>query len=118
MSFASRKTIAKIMETCRALNHEGVSHLMDFPITLRSEEEPASFVIAKGRRADVGYAEAHHRLCHLTDITFTFHNAHQTRELGLMLETLFLHVGPMADNFTKLLIYDAEDIATLSTLEE
>ena len=121
MLYACRDAVAKMMQTCHILNHEGVKYLMGRDICLCSSRDVVSFTefLVAGLRYTNGVPEAVHRLSNLIILTLAFRERNHPaieasteswEDPGPPTEFFFRVLGPLAVNLTQLSIYEAEDL--------
>ncbi|PIL22877.1 hypothetical protein GSI_15573 [Ganoderma sinense ZZ0214-1] len=104
MSYADRRVVSNLMQTCSALNYAGTKYLLADGLALRSEYGLVSFLCFLYARGFPG--ECVRRLTPLNKVTIDFHKP--TENIPPALEFLFEIFALAAFNLTSLTIGEAE----------
>ena len=109
MSYASRRVVSSLMNTCNALNSAGTKYLLEDGVFLRREEGLESFICFLWARDNP--SECFRRVTFLKKLTLHFN--YPTESMARSLECLFEIVAPAAPGFTFLEIWAAEALLIL-----
>ncbi|KAM5538704.1 hypothetical protein V8D89_007733 [Ganoderma adspersum] len=109
MSYADRRVVSSLMNTCNALNSAGTKYLLEDGIFLRREEGLVSFMWFLGARGNA--SERFRRITFLKKLTLDFN--HPTDSIARSLEALFEILALAAPDFTFLTIWTAEPLLVL-----
>ncbi|KAM5534617.1 hypothetical protein V8D89_011710 [Ganoderma adspersum] len=109
MSYADRRVVSSLMNTCNALNSAGTKYLLEDGIFLRREEGLVSFMWFLWARGNA--SERFRRITFLKKLTLDFN--HPTDSIARSLEALFEILALAAPDFTFLTIWTAEPLLVL-----
>lgn len=91
LSFADKRTICQLMQTCRTLNHYGAKALLAWgPVCLDTESKQAVLSFLQFLARDTLYRLSHFHWLELTRSKDTQWPTMQAEEVGPLLESLFL----------------------------
>ncbi|RPD77424.1 hypothetical protein L226DRAFT_610742 [Lentinus tigrinus ALCF2SS1-7] len=113
MSFAPRPTVSRMMQTCRALNKEGVKYILhdDVNLHLNVPEEITSFFLFI-------IADPHPRLRSVRGLSLTPHHFMRRSEkiqdgVPERLKNLFVLLAALGEKFVRLELCEADEILQL-----
>ncbi|OJT15684.1 hypothetical protein TRAPUB_5062 [Trametes pubescens] len=89
-SFADKKTICQLMQTCRALNHYGAKDLLACYISLNTGSKQAVLSFLQFLARDIPYRLSHFRTLQLTRSASSLCPTAEAEEVGRLLESLFI----------------------------
>ena len=105
MGFATRSVVARFMDTCHVLNHEGSKILLRGPVFLQTERQATSFVQFSQTR-DASTRTLRYQLLH----SLIFALRKPSKHVASSLQTFFADIAPAIPNLKELVLYNSEEL--------